>query len=198
MHGEAALIRVSSSVQDLPVQKQSDLVQDFYTSFAEYFSSEYRSLQHFLDCLFCQHENIKWVFVFIFRFFRGPGHSDNGACGEVDNDTVAQMGFLPWQLWWRTEGPGSSEKDTVRFMYKLPVLHYQNLLLDADWCLFLCSSLNWVSPQMLSVPFPDKKITVTGDPFLPAITGDSIFHSFSSWGKGSQISHMQVCWNAIL
>lgn len=25
---------------------------------------------------------------------------------------------------------------------------------------------------MLSVPFPDKKIEVTGDPFLPAITGD--------------------------
>ncbi|KAM7391953.1 hypothetical protein PAMP_022599 [Pampus punctatissimus] len=31
-------------------------------------------------------------------------------------------------------------------------------------------SLNWVTPQMLSVPFPDKKTTVTGDPFLPAIT----------------------------
>ncbi|KAI4821170.1 hypothetical protein KUCAC02_029112 [Chaenocephalus aceratus] len=31
-------------------------------------------------------------------------------------------------------------------------------------------SLNWITPQMLSVPFPDKKIEVTGDPFLPAIT----------------------------
>lgn len=30
----------SSSLQDLPVQKQSDLVQDFYQSFAEYFNSE--------------------------------------------------------------------------------------------------------------------------------------------------------------
>lgn len=34
------------------------------------------------------------------------------------------------------------------------------------------SSLNWVTPQMLGVPFPDKKTVVTGDPFLPAITGD--------------------------
>lgn len=32
--------RCTSSVQDLPVQKQSDYVQDFYQSFAEYFSSE--------------------------------------------------------------------------------------------------------------------------------------------------------------
>lgn len=40
----------------------------------------------------------------------------------------------------------------------------------------LCSSLNWVTPQMLSIPFPDKKTEVTGDPFLPAITGDSAIH----------------------
>lgn len=33
-------------------------------------------------------------------------------------------------------------------------------------------SLNWVTPQMLSVPFPDKNTAITGDPFLPAITGD--------------------------
>lgn len=25
---------------------------------------------------------------------------------------------------------------------------------------------------MLGVPFPDEKVSVTGDPFLPAITGD--------------------------
>ncbi|XP_068166815.1 rab5 GDP/GTP exchange factor-like [Antennarius striatus] len=31
-------------------------------------------------------------------------------------------------------------------------------------------SFNWVTPQMLGVPFPDKKTEVTGDPFLPAIT----------------------------
>lgn len=36
----------------------------------------------------------------------------------------------------------------------------------------ICSSLNWVTPQMLGVPFPDEKVSVTGDPFLPAITGD--------------------------
>lgn len=30
--------------------------------------------------------------------------------------------------------------------------------------------MNWITPQMLSVPFPDKKTAVTGDPFLSAIT----------------------------
>lgn len=38
--------------QDLPVQKQSDLVQDFYQSFAEYFSSQYKSFQHLFGGLF--------------------------------------------------------------------------------------------------------------------------------------------------
>lgn len=33
------------SLQDLPIQKQSDLVQDFYQSFAEYFRSECRSVR---------------------------------------------------------------------------------------------------------------------------------------------------------
>lgn len=36
----------------------------------------------------------------------------------------------------------------------------------------LCSSLNWVTPEMLGVPFPDKKTAASGDPFLPAITGE--------------------------
>lgn len=31
-------------------------------------------------------------------------------------------------------------------------------------------SLNWVTPRMLCVPFPDTKTSVTADPFLPAIT----------------------------
>ncbi|XP_068594420.1 rab5 GDP/GTP exchange factor-like [Brachionichthys hirsutus] len=31
-------------------------------------------------------------------------------------------------------------------------------------------SFNWITPQMLGVPFPDKNAEVTGDPFLPAIT----------------------------
>lgn len=35
-----------------------------------------------------------------------------------------------------------------------------------------CSSLNWITPEMLSVPFPDKKNAASGDPFLPAITGE--------------------------
>uniref|UniRef100_A0A3Q3WVH7 RAB guanine nucleotide exchange factor (GEF) 1 n=1 Tax=Mola mola TaxID=94237 RepID=A0A3Q3WVH7_MOLML len=31
-------------------------------------------------------------------------------------------------------------------------------------------SFNWVTPEMLNVPFPDKKTGVIGEPFLPAIT----------------------------
>lgn len=113
-----------------------------------------------------------WLAVFIFRFFWGSGQSDNGACWEVNNDTVAQMGFLPWQLWRWTEGPGFTTENTVTFAFT--VLNYTEIyfqtLNESDS--HLCSSLNWVTPQMLDVPFPDKKTAITGDPFLPAITGE--------------------------
>lgn len=61
--------RFSSSVQDLPVQKQSDFAQDFYQSFAEYFSSECRSVPHFLHCLFWRRDNIKLLLSFYFQVF---------------------------------------------------------------------------------------------------------------------------------
>lgn len=110
---------------------------------------------------------------FPYRFSWGSGHSANGASGEVNNDSVAQMGFLPWQLWWWTEGPSSPEKDTVTscLCWFWSVFIIQSTI----WHRFLlCSSLNWVTPQMLSVPFPDKKTAVNGDPFLPAITGEQV------------------------
>lgn len=53
------------------------------------------------------------LLLLIFRFSWGSGHSDNGACGEVNNDTFAQMGFLSRQLRWWTEGPDAAEKNTV-------------------------------------------------------------------------------------
>ncbi|KAK1892145.1 Rab5 GDP/GTP exchange factor [Dissostichus eleginoides] len=81
-----AFLNTMEAYHDLPVQKQSDLVQDFYQSFAEYFNSD---------------------------------------CDDEQKDLALQR--------------------RIR-------------------------SLNWITPQMLSVPFPDKKIEVTGDPFLPAIT----------------------------
>ena len=106
--------RFTPSSQDLPVQKQSDLVQDFYQSFAEYFKSEYRWDQHIPACLFWKHQKRDfWVSPFVSRFSWSSGHSDNGTRGEADNDTSPQMGFLPWQLWWWTEGSGSTETNTV-------------------------------------------------------------------------------------
>lgn len=56
-----------------------------------------------------------------------------------------------------------------------------NAILSFDlWLLYntsvICSSLNWVTPQMLNVPFPEKKTAVTSDPFLPAITGQYTPH----------------------
>lgn len=113
--------------------------------------------------------NNSWVFLY--RFSWGSGHSANGASGEVNNDSLAQMGFLPWQLWWWTEGLSSPEKDTVTTC--LCWFWSMFMIWSTTWHRFLlCSSLNWVTPQMLSVPFPNKKTAVTGDPFLPAITGE--------------------------
>lgn len=132
--------------------------------------------------------------TFPHRFSWGSGHSANGASGEVNNDSVAQMGFLPWQLWWWTEGPSSPEKDTVtsRLCWFWSVFIIQSTIWHS---FFLCSSLNWVTPQMLSVPFPDKKTTVTGDPFLPAITGEQVFSClyFSTTGLLNDMFKCKTC-----
>ncbi|TNM89655.1 hypothetical protein fugu_003889 [Takifugu bimaculatus] len=105
---------------DLPVQKQSDLVQDFYQSFAEYFSrggtsgfheAQITQLMEHLEKLMMTRLH-KWVFC-------------HDSCDDEQKDLALQR--------------------RIR-------------------------SLNWVTPEMLAVPFPNKKTSASGDPFLPAIT----------------------------
>ncbi|XP_076021324.1 rab5 GDP/GTP exchange factor-like [Genypterus blacodes] len=110
-----AFLNTMEAYHDLPVQKQSDLVQDFYQTFAEYFScfSEaqvVQTMEHVEKLIMTRLH--KWVFC-------------HDSCDDEQKDLALQR--------------------RIR-------------------------SLNWVTPQMLGVPFPDKKIGVTGDPFLPAIT----------------------------
>ncbi|XP_051278477.1 rab5 GDP/GTP exchange factor [Dicentrarchus labrax] len=110
-----AFLNTVEAYHDLPVQKQSDLVQDFYQSFAEYFSSfteaQVTQIMEHVEKLIMTRLH-KWVFC-------------HDSCDDEQKDLALQR--------------------RIR-------------------------SLNWVTPQMLSVPFPDKKTTVTSDPFLPAIT----------------------------
>ncbi|AWP07174.1 putative rab5 GDP/GTP exchange factor-like [Scophthalmus maximus] len=110
-----AFLNTVEAYHDLPVQKQSDLVQDFYQSFAEYFSSfseaQVTQIMEHVEKLIMTRLH-KWVFC-------------HDSCDDELKDLALQR--------------------RIR-------------------------SLNWVTPQMLSVPFPDKKTAVTSDPFLPAIT----------------------------
>ncbi|XP_077376640.1 rab5 GDP/GTP exchange factor-like [Festucalex cinctus] len=110
-----AFLNTMEAYHDLPVQKQSDLVQDFYQSFAEYFSSfseaELTQIMEHVEKLIMTRLH-KWVFC-------------HDSCDDEHKDLMLQR--------------------RIR-------------------------SLNWVTPQMLSVPFPDMQSAVTGDPFLPAIT----------------------------
>uniref|UniRef100_A0AAQ6AQ05 RAB guanine nucleotide exchange factor (GEF) 1 n=1 Tax=Amphiprion ocellaris TaxID=80972 RepID=A0AAQ6AQ05_AMPOC len=107
--------RFTLSLQALPVQKQSDLVQDFYQSFAEYFRGfpevQVTQIMEHVEKLIMTRLH-KWVFC-------------HDSCDDEQKDLILQK--------------------RIR-------------------------SLNWVTPQMLGVPFPDKNTSVTGDPFLPAIT----------------------------
>ncbi|XP_070821412.1 rab5 GDP/GTP exchange factor-like [Chaetodon trifascialis] len=110
-----AFLNTMEAYHDLPVQKQSDLVQDFYQSFAEYFSSlpeaQVTQIMEHVEKLIMTRLH-KWVFC-------------HDSCDDEQKDLALQR--------------------RIR-------------------------SLNWVTPQMLSVPFPDKQTAVSGDPFLPAIT----------------------------
>ncbi|KAG7488896.1 rab5 GDP/GTP exchange factor-like [Solea senegalensis] len=110
-----AFLNTVEAYHDLPVQKQSDLVQDFYMSFAEHFSSfseaHVTQIMEHVEKLTMTRLH-KWVFC-------------HDSCDDEQKDLLLQR--------------------RIR-------------------------SLNWVTPQMLDVPFPDKSTTVTTDPFLPAIT----------------------------
>ncbi|XP_075882012.1 rab5 GDP/GTP exchange factor-like [Nelusetta ayraudi] len=108
-------LNTMEAYHELPVQKQSDYVQDFYQSFAKYFKgssdSQVTQIMEHLEKLIMT-RLYKWVFC-------------HDSCDDEHRDLTLQR--------------------RIR-------------------------SLNWVTPQMLGVPFPDKETAVTGDPFLPAIT----------------------------
>lgn len=110
-----AFLNTMEAYHALPVQKQSDLVQDFYQTFSEYFScfseAQITQIMEHVEKLIMTRLH-KWVFC-------------HDSCDDELKDLALQR--------------------RIR-------------------------SLNWVTPQMLSVPFPDKTTTLTVDPFLPAIT----------------------------
>ncbi|XP_029018253.1 rab5 GDP/GTP exchange factor-like isoform X2 [Betta splendens] len=111
-----AFLKTMEAYHDIPVQKQSDHVQDFYQSFAEHFDGfpdpQITQIMEHLEKLIMTQLH-KWVFC-------------HDSCDDEQKDLILQR--------------------RIR-------------------------SLNWVTPQMLSVPFPDENdISVTSDPFLPAIT----------------------------
>lgn len=110
-----AFLNTMEAYHDLPVQKQSDLVQDFYQSFAEYFTglseAQVNQIMEHMEKLVMTRLH-KWVFC-------------HDSCDDEQKDLLLQR--------------------RIR-------------------------SLNWVTPEMLDVPFPEVKPGVTGDPFLPAIT----------------------------
>ncbi|XP_072289502.1 rab5 GDP/GTP exchange factor-like [Eucyclogobius newberryi] len=110
-----AFLNTMEAYHDLPVQKQSDLVQDFYQSFAEHFSgwseSQVNQVMEHVEKLIMTRLH-KWVFC-------------HDSCDDEQKDLTLQR--------------------RIR-------------------------SLNWITAEMLDVPFPERKSGLTGDPFLPAIT----------------------------
>ncbi|KAJ7994269.1 hypothetical protein DPEC_G00264140 [Dallia pectoralis] len=110
-----AFVNTMEAYHGLPVQKQSDLVQDFYQNIAVNFSSlpevQLSQMMEHLEKLIMTRLH-KWVF-----------------CHDSCDDEVKDLAL----------------QKRIR-------------------------SLNWVTPEMLRVPFPDEKTEVFSDPFLPAIT----------------------------
>ncbi|KAK2902063.1 rab5 GDP/GTP exchange factor-like [Channa argus] len=110
-----AFLKTVEAYHALPVQKQSDLVQDFYQSFAEHFNSfsevQVTHIMEHVEKLVMTRLH-KWVFC-------------HDSCDDEQKDLALQR--------------------RIR-------------------------ALNWVTPQMLNVPFSNEKSTVTNDSFLPALT----------------------------
>ncbi|KAL4646597.1 rab5 GDP/GTP exchange factor-like isoform X1 [Arapaima gigas] len=110
----SAFLSTMEAYHDLPVQKQSDLVHDFYQSVAEHFSSlsegQTAQMMEHIEKLIMTRLH-KWVFC-------------HDSCDDEQKDLVLQKRI---------------------------------------------KALNWVTPQMLRVPVPKEKSTLS-DPFLPAIT----------------------------
>nr|XP_046206711.1 rab5 GDP/GTP exchange factor-like isoform X1 [Oncorhynchus gorbuscha]XP_046206712.1 rab5 GDP/GTP exchange factor-like isoform X1 [Oncorhynchus gorbuscha] len=110
-----AFLNTMEAYHGLPVQKQSDLVQDFYQNIAVHFSSlseiQVSQMMEHMEKLIMTRLH-KWVFC-------------HDSCDDEVKDLALQR--------------------RIR-------------------------SLNWVTPHMLRVPFPDERAEVVSDPFLPAIT----------------------------
>ncbi|XP_021477251.2 rab5 GDP/GTP exchange factor isoform X2 [Oncorhynchus mykiss] len=110
-----AFLNTMEAYHGLPVQKQSDLVQDFYQNIAVHFSSlseiQVSQMMEHMEKLIMTRLH-KWVFC-------------HDSCDDEVKDLALQR--------------------RIR-------------------------SLNWVTPHMLRVPFPDESAEVVSDPFLPAIT----------------------------
>ncbi|TSW89626.1 Rab5 GDP/GTP exchange factor [Bagarius yarrelli] len=109
-----AFLNTIEAYHDLPVQKQSDLVQDFYQTIAAYFDGlpelQVSQMMEHIEKLIMTRLH-KWVFC-------------HDSCDDEQKDLTLQRRI---------------------------------------------KSLNWVTPEMLHVPFP-KGGSDTSDPYLPAIT----------------------------
>ncbi|XP_026865118.1 rab5 GDP/GTP exchange factor-like [Electrophorus electricus] len=109
-----AFLNTIEAYHDLPIQKQSDLVQDFYQNIADHFSSlpeeQVSQMMEHIEKLIMTHLH-KWVFC-------------HDSCDDEQKDLTLQRRI---------------------------------------------KSLNWVSPQMLCVPYPNGGSDIS-DPYLPAIT----------------------------
>ncbi|CAL1616613.1 unnamed protein product [Knipowitschia caucasica] len=110
-----AFLNTIEAYHSLPVQKQSEIVLDFYQSFATYFNgipeSQIHHVMEHVEKLVMSRLH-RWVF-----------------CHDSSDDEQRDL--------------------TLQRRIR---------------------SLNWVTPEMLDVPFPDTPTGVAGDPFLPAIT----------------------------
>ncbi|XP_076843338.1 rab5 GDP/GTP exchange factor-like [Brachyhypopomus gauderio] len=109
-----AFLNTIQAYHDLPIQKQSDMVQDFYQSIADHFSSlpdeQVTQMMEHIEKLIMTNLH-KWVFC-------------HDSCDDEQKDLTLQRRI---------------------------------------------KSLNWVTPQMLHVPFPKGGSDIS-DPYLPAIT----------------------------
>ncbi|XP_053085176.1 rab5 GDP/GTP exchange factor isoform X1 [Pangasianodon hypophthalmus] len=110
----SAFLNTIEAYRDLPVQKQSDLVQDFYQNIAVHFSGlsepQVSQMMEHVEKLIMTRLH-KWVFC-------------HDSCDDEQKDLTLQRRI---------------------------------------------KSLNWVTPEMLRVPFPQGG-SDTSDPYLPAIT----------------------------
>ncbi|XP_071387792.1 rab5 GDP/GTP exchange factor-like isoform X1 [Centroberyx affinis] len=140
-----AFLNTMEAYHDLQVQKQSDLVQDFYQNIAEFFISEYRPIQHSCGSPHFILQTLKYQII----IFYIQGLSEAQVSQIMEH--IEKLIMTRLHKWVFCHDSCDDEQKDLALQRRI-------------------RSLNWVTPQMLSVPFPDKKTAVAGDPFLPAIT----------------------------